>query len=90
MGRDLSQHALDGNHLSKALIEATERQLFELVEGRQTQPAGTHSALSSAINTIDRAFNARDVYTAFPVSSYLFLGCFYAWILKGASVPVDG
>ncbi|WP_417329752.1 replicative DNA helicase [Halomonas cupida] len=66
MGRDLSQQALEGNHLSKAIIEATERQLFELAEDRQSQSAGIRSALSSAIDTIDRAFNAKDGITGTP------------------------
>lgn len=66
MGRDLSQQALEGNQFSKALIEATERQLFELAENRKTQSAGIRSALSSAIDTIDRAFNAKDGITGTP------------------------
>lgn len=66
MGRDLSQQALEGNQFSKALIEATERQLFELAEDRKTQSAGIRSALSSAIDTIDRAFNAKDGITGTP------------------------
>ncbi|MDR5859264.1 replicative DNA helicase [Halomonas eurihalina] len=66
MGRDLNQQALEGNLLNKALIETTERQLFELAEDRQTQSAGIRSALSSAIDTIDRAFNAKDGITGTP------------------------
>lgn len=66
MGRDLSQRALDGGQLSKALIEATERQLFELAEERQSQSTGIRAALSSAIDSIDRAFNAKDGITGTP------------------------
>lgn len=66
IGRDLSQQALDGNQLSKALIEATERQLFKLAEERQSRTTGIRPALSSAIDAIDRAFNAKDGITGTP------------------------
>ncbi|OHZ01633.1 replicative DNA helicase [Salinicola sp. MIT1003] len=66
MGRDLSQRALDGQQLSQALIEATERQLFELAENRQGKETGIRSALTAAIDTIDRAFNAKDGITGTP------------------------
>ncbi|REC93399.1 replicative DNA helicase [Kushneria indalinina] len=66
MGRDLSQHALDGKQLSQALIEATERQLFELAENKQADDNGIRSAVSAAIDTIDRAFNAKDGITGTP------------------------
>lgn len=66
MGRDLSQQALEGSQRSKALIEATERQLFELAEDRRSQASGIRPALSSAIDAIDRAFNAEDGITGTP------------------------
>ncbi|KAA0016986.1 replicative DNA helicase [Salinicola corii] len=66
MGRDLSQRALDGQQLSQALIEATERQLFELAENRQGKETGIRPALTAAIDTIDRAFNAKDGITGTP------------------------
>lgn len=66
MGRDLSQQALDGKELSKALIEAIERQLFALAEDPQSQVRGIRPALSSAIDRIDRAFNAKDGITGTP------------------------
>ncbi len=66
VGRELSQRALEGKQPSKALIEATERQLFELAEERHSRWTGIHGALSSAIETIDRAFNAKDGITGTP------------------------
>lgn len=66
MGRNLSQQALDGQQISEVIIEAAERQLFELAENRQNQSTGVRPALSSAINTIDRAFNAKDGITGTP------------------------
>lgn len=66
MGRELSQRALGGDQLSAALIEAAERQLFELAEDRQSQAVGIRSALSAAIDTIDRAFHAKDGITGTP------------------------
>nr|WP_298411612.1 replicative DNA helicase [uncultured Halomonas sp.] len=66
VGRDLSQQALDGHRVSSTLIEATERQLFELAEERQSQTTGIRPALMAAIDTIDRAFNAKDGITGTP------------------------
>ncbi|WP_224419853.1 MULTISPECIES: replicative DNA helicase [unclassified Modicisalibacter] len=66
VGRDISQQALDGGQLCHAIIEAAERQLFELAEDRRSEPAGVRQALSVAVDTIDRAFHAKDGITGTP------------------------
>lgn len=63
MGRDLGQQAMGGQQLS---IEATERQLFELAENKPRKDASLRPALTSAIESIDRAFNAKDGITGTP------------------------
>lgn len=66
MGRDLSEQALSGNQRSQAMIEAAERQLFELAENQQAKTLSIRPAVSAAIDRIDRAFNAKDGITGTP------------------------
>lgn len=66
MGRELVQQAMSGQHVSQSLIEVAERQLFELAENKQRKDTSLRPALTSAIESIDRAFNAKDGITGTP------------------------
>lgn len=66
VGRSLNQQALEGNEPSKALIEGIERRLFDLAEDRQTSSTDILPALAAAIDTIDRACQAKDGVTGTP------------------------
>ncbi|MAM55851.1 MAG: replicative DNA helicase [Salinicola sp.] len=66
MGSTLNQSATEGKLPSKRLIEDSERHLFELAEDRQQKAFDLRAAISGAVDTIDRAFNAKDGITGTP------------------------
>lgn len=66
MGSSLNQSALEGKESSQRLIEASERQLFDLAEDRQQKAFDLRTAIGAAVDTIDRAFNAKDGITGTP------------------------